>query len=240
MNMKKRSNLVSFLLGSMVFSSSIYAHPASIDYVNQRVNEASENLTIALGQAVSDLTNTINGLRTPPHTIGEIYQGGRVFFVDDTGLHGLIAALHDANSGIGVQWQNGESGEKITNARANGVGAGGTNTKLIIAQQTIDYQPGNFAALAALNFSVEADGESPCSTKADSSICYGDWYLPSIYELDLMHKNLQIQGDFANQRYWSSTEFNVTEAWVEDISTGTQEVIDKANSDCLVRAIRAF
>jgi predicted small secreted protein len=237
--MKKSRALISVLLASM--STPIFAHPASTEYVNQRINEANATLTNSIKQAVMDLTNTINGLRIANHYIGEKYQGGVVFFVDDTGLHGLIAAIKDANDGAPLQWQNGESGEKITNAQANGVGAGATNTKLIIAQQTIDYQSGNFAALAASNFSVLADGQTPCSTRVDATqTCYGDWYLPSAYELDLIHTNLQTQGGFANQFYWSSTESTVTEAYGQDIQTGTQSLMDKANTQGLVRAIRAF
>lgn len=236
--MKKSIALTSVLLASM--SSSIFASPASTEYVNQRILETNTTLTNTIKQAVIDLTNTINGFRTQPHYIGEKYQGGVVFFVDDTGLHGLIAAIKDANDGAPLQWQNGESGEKITNAHAYGVGAGSTNTKLIIAQQTIDYQMGNFAALAAANFSVLADGKTPCSTHAEAtSPCYGDWYLPSIYELDLMRINLQAPGVFAALPYWSSTEASVNEAWIEEVSTGSQLQLDKANAG-LVRAIRAF
>jgi hypothetical protein len=175
------------------------------------------------------------------HHLGELYQGGIIFFVDETGTHGLIAALHDANEGQGVQWKNGETGEKVTNARANGIGAGASNTKLIIAQQTIDYQPGNFAALAAANYSVRGDGNTPCTADASYPLtCYGDWYLPSIYELDLMRLNLGSKGGFLPIPYWSSTESGVSEAWFEDIQTGTQSLSDKANQAGLVRAIRAF
>jgi hypothetical protein len=240
MIMKKRNILSATVIGSFVFINSIYASPASTDYVNQRIAETSATLNSVIQQAVTTLITDMNELRIPSHKIGERYQGGLVFFVDDTGLHGLIAAMRDANAGAGIQWQNGESGEKTTNARASGVGAGANNTKLIIAQQTIDYQGGNFAALAASNYSVSADGETPCTTKADSITCYGDWYLPSVYELDLMRNNLQMVGGFAFKPYWTSTEVTVTEAWAEDISTGSQSVIDKANTDALVRAIRAF
>ncbi len=36
---------------------------------------------------------------TTTHSIGEIYQGGIVFFVDKTGLHGLVAAPTDQGTG---------------------------------------------------------------------------------------------------------------------------------------------
>ncbi|MCK1859837.1 hypothetical protein MXE00_15995, partial [Legionella pneumophila] len=41
-------------------------------------------------------------------------------------------------SGSGIPWRNGESGDKTTNAKANGLFAGLSNTHLIISEQTID------------------------------------------------------------------------------------------------------
>ncbi|QLZ70851.1 hypothetical protein FOLKNPGA_03670 (plasmid) [Legionella sp. PC1000] len=51
-----------------------------------------------------------------------------------------------------MSWQNGESGDKTTNALGNGVYAGLSNTHLIVSQQTIDDQDGRFAALIAQSF----------------------------------------------------------------------------------------
>lgn len=237
------------LLTICTFSASAWANPASTDYVNRKINEmqtafshaldqASGRLSADINQSNARLSADINGLRKKPHRIGEIYQGGRIFFVDETGDHGLIVALNDANNGEGIAWKNGESGEKVTNARSSGIGAGAHNTRLIIAQQTIDLQNGNFAALAASSYSVLADGITPCTTRANTALpCYADWYLPSIYELDLMRNLL---GDNAQTFYWSSTEAGVTEAWAQDIHSGEQHLMDKAASEVMVRAIRTF
>ncbi|AMK75612.1 MULTISPECIES: hypothetical protein [Methylomonas] len=46
----------------------------------------------------SAIHSRINGilLQLPPdHYIGEYYAGGKVFYVDDSGQHGLIASLAD-------------------------------------------------------------------------------------------------------------------------------------------------
>lgn len=229
------------LLAICSFGSNTWANPASTDYVNRKIADLQATFSIALQQTTTSLGSEINGLRKQPHRIGEIYQGGRIFFVDSTGEHGLIAALTDANEGVGISWQNGESGEKITNAQASGTGAGDSNTRLIIAQQTIDFQAGNFAALVASRFAVLADGRTSCTTKVESPMpCYGGWYLPSIYELDLMRIHAKPANNNASALYWSSTEVSVTEAWAEDINTGEQYRMDKANSEVLVRAIRAF
>lgn len=231
------------LLGTTLsVTQTVLANPASTEYVNQRVNEAINSLTTNLGSEINKLVNQMNSQRIPFHQVGEHYQGGIIFFVDESRHHGLIAALHDANNEEGMQWQNGDSGEKIVNARANGMRAGESNTRLIISQQTIDYQEGNFAALAASNYSVLADGNSPCAFLVNSSmICYGDWYLPSIYELTLLqHAFLSLGLDDLKQgSYWSSSEHDTTQAWLFDGETSTPQLSNKS-THARVRAIHAF
>lgn len=224
------------LIAGLSFSGTLFAHPASTEYVNQQINHIADNFTASLNSEINKLVTRINRQRIKTHEVGEHYQGGIIFFVDESKMHGLIAAKNDANNGEGIQWKNGESGEKIVNARANGFKGGESNTRLIIAQQTIDYQEGNFAALAAANYSAGDDG-APCETQANHlATCYGDWYLPSIYELDLMAKSALLSSAF----YWSSTEANVTESWAQEGGTRAQMLIDKSISTPHVRAIRAF
>jgi Protein of unknown function (DUF1566) len=177
------------------------------------------------------------------HQLGENYQGGLIFWLDETGQHGLIASKFDLNDNQGIQWRNGDSGNKITNAYSDGIGAGASNTRLIIAQQTPDNQSGSFAALVAARFSVLEDGETPCNTPASpNTTCYGDWYLPSIYELTLLKIRLQLRGivNFVPDFYWSSTEADVANAWLQNFSTGEIVRSDKASTLGHVRAVRKF
>ena len=182
-------------------------------------------------------------INRPMHHIGELYRGGIVFWLDETGEHGLIASKSDINQGQGVQWRNGESGNKITNARADGIGAGESNTNIIIAQQTIDHQTGTFAALLCTKYRVQQDGETPCATPSTLAVsCYGGWYLPSTHELALMRTNLSQQGiaHFAPDYYWSSTETNATTAWMQNFATGEQVASKKASTLGQVRAVSRF
>lgn len=240
--MKKHHFLSSTLLVLLAYHTAANSNPASTAYVNQQVTQALNNLSVSLQKEINTALAQGNHQDLKTHQIGEHYQGGIIFFVDESRLHGLIAAKQDANNGEGIQWQNGESGEKVVNARANGVGGGKSNTQLIIAQQTIDYQAGIFAALVASNFSVLTDGMTPCSTAATdpAMICYGDWYLPSIYELDLMRINMKGKHQLLPLPYWSSTEASVTESWAEHLGTGEQIIMDKAQATARVRAIRTF
>lgn len=158
------------------------------------------------------------------HFIGESYGGGIVFWVDATGQHGLIAATSDQSTGL--QWYNGTN--RVTNATGDGVGAGKMNTTLIIAMQTNDNTAGSFAALLCANLVITSGG-----------VDYGDWYLPSKYELNLMFLQKATIGNFASNFYWSSTEFNNFEAWELFFIGGSQGIAGK-NLALYVRAVRAF
>ncbi|MFZ1259076.1 MAG: hypothetical protein WAQ93_01295, partial [Chitinophagaceae bacterium] len=87
----------------------------------------------------------------------------------------------------------------------------------------------NPAAKLCADYSVTVNG-----------ITYGDWYLPSKYELNLLVLQHAIVGGFNNNStYWSSTEFDGGNAWIQDINT-IQINIFKGSSSPRLRAIRAF
>jgi hypothetical protein len=157
------------------------------------------------------------------HQIGESYGGGIVFYVYDNGQHGLIAATSDQSTGIrgyGGSYTN-------TRARADGVGAGLKNTAIIIANQgPVD---GNaFAATVCNEYSVTVNG-----------VTYGDWYLPSTHELNLLYLQKSVVGGFAGSNYWSSSENSNTTAWGQDFDDGLQSNGPK-DYRLYVRAVRAF
>jgi len=158
------------------------------------------------------------------HSIGESYGGGIVFYVYDGGKHGLIAATSDQSTGI--RWFGGS--KTNTRARADGVGAGLKNTAIIIANQgTVDGN--SFAATVCNEYSVTVDG-----------VTYGDWYLPSKNELNLLYLQKSAVGVFADNFYWSSTEEGGNlNAWSQSFYNGGQGNFDKSLA-FYVRAIRSF
>ncbi|HAU0369097.1 TPA: lvrE [Legionella pneumophila] len=238
--MKKK--VVSLLVWGVVLGLSQpgFANPASTEYVTRHISDAMNEIKSYIKSEVNSILTQVNSQRISMRKMGELYQGGVVFFVDESRIHGLIAAKVDANNGEGIQWQNGVSGEKIINARANGVHAGETNTRLIISQQTVDDQGGTFAALIASNYAVLEDGITSCAASVhESQNCYGGWYLPSLYELDLMRRNLTSIYQLAQAPYWSSTESSVTESWAEEV-VGSPMLLDKSLTHARVRAIRSF
>ena len=168
------------------------------------------------------------------HTIGESYGGGIVFYVYDGGKHGLIAARADQTIAGGIRWYGGTppAGYTNTRARANGVGAGLKNTALIIANQgSVDGN--DFAATLCNEYQVSETVEGVTTT-------YGDWYLPSIYELNLLYLQKSVVGGLLNEPYWSSTEINSMRAWSRFFLDGSQNSDEKMFDAGRVRAIRAF
>ena len=189
------------------------------------------------GRITTITTTTISasGGGTISHTIGESYGGGIVFYVYDNGNHGLIAATSDQSTGI--RWYGGSYTN--TRARADGVGAGLKNTAIIIANQgAVDGSA--FAATLCNEYTVTA-------TTGGIATTYGDWYLPSKYELNLMYTNIGQGapstytniGGFADSFYWSSTESGYGSAWYQYFSDGGQNFVNKVTA-IYVRAVRAF
>ena len=159
----------------------------------------------------------------PVHAIGESYGGGIVFYVYDGGQHGLIAATADQSTGI--RWYGGTYTN--TRARANGIGAGLKNTAIIIANQG-PVDGAAFAATVCNEYSVTVGGT-----------IYGDWYLPSKDELNLLYLQKTVVGGFASNDYWSSTEDDLNYAWDQFFGGGAQYSFNK-NNTAYVRAVRAF
>jgi hypothetical protein len=152
------------------------------------------------------------------HHIGDSYGGGIVFYVYDNGRHGLIAATADQSTG--VVWTTAAFQSTVSNTVRDGVNGGQTNTERIIIQAGA----GSYAAQLCANY----QGGN-----------YGDWYLPSKYELNLLYLQEGVVGGFANNGYWSSTEYNLNYAWVQNFLMGNQTNFNKSNT-YYVRAIRAF
>ncbi|MBU3820774.1 DUF1566 domain-containing protein [Flavobacteriaceae bacterium XHP0103] len=157
-------------------------------------------------------------------TVGQSYQGGIIFWLDATGQHGLIAATTDQSSGI--QWYNGTY--RYTGTAGDGLYSGAMNTTMIIAEQIADNQTGNFAAKVCADYSVTVSG-----------VTYGDWYLPSEYELSLLYLQRTVVGGFASANYWSSTESTNERAYVQYFPNDIQGTNNKVTT-ARVRAIRAF
>ena len=177
------------------------------------------------------LTWTSLTTQTATHSIGESFGGGIIFYVWDNGRHGLIAATSNLSFGgtTGFTW--GPTANYVMAIR-NGINAGMSNTERIIIKQGAGI--GNYAAMVAAHYSFNGNGWGD----------YGDWYLPSLYELQLLFKQKNDKRlNFTNTTYvWSSTEADDKTAYTLNFFStgGTVQAEPKNLNPRSVRAIRAF
>jgi hypothetical protein len=175
-----------------------------------------------------------DNIPTTYYSVGDFAQGGIVFWVDETGQNGLVCAKEDQSTG--VRWYAGTYGN--TQAKGDGPFAGEANTAVIIATQVaIGDDNVTYAARICNELQITEAGKT-----------YGDWYLPSKEELDLMYQNnatinatATANGGsaFADADYWSSTENDNINAWFQFFATGGQYSSFKYVA-LNVRAVRAF
>ncbi len=176
------------------------------------------------------------GSSSTTYSVGDFAQGGIVFWVDETGQHGLVCAKVDQSTG--VRWFAGSDG--VTRATGDGPFSGELNTSIIISSQVSIGDDGNdYAAQICNDLQITEGGKT-----------YGDWYLPSKEELNLMYQNkatidvtaLANSGSaFVSTYYWSSSENRNYHggAWEQNFGSGHQNGLSKTNTG-RVRAVRAF
>lgn len=168
-----------------------------------------------------------SGSSSTTYSIGDTLQGGIVFWVDETGEHGLIAAISDYETTI--KWNTGTNMFTGTE-HGDGLYSGEMNTALIIAVQMPSNQGFDFAAKVCADYFVIAGNGAN----------YGDWYLPSKYELNLLCLQKDVVGGFTDGLYWSSNEHYTTGVWIQNFSTGTQYDTGYKKNEYNVRPIRTF
>jgi hypothetical protein len=162
----------------------------------------------------ASLVTTMTCQTSQSFTIGQNYGGGVIFWIDDTGQHGLISATSDQSTGalwgcygttIGTSYAIG-TGQANTTAIVNGCSEAGTAARI-------------------------------CNDLVLNG--YSDWFLPSKDELNQMYEQRTAIGGFTIHWYWSSFEYNPNNAWVQSFTSGNQDIGFKSNA-YHVRAVRAF
>ena len=164
---------------------------------------------------------------TATFVIGQSYQGGKIAYIDSTGLHGLIASEYDENQ---APW--GCYGVSISGAGGSAIGTGNQNT--------IDIMNG---CGEEFNTTLAGIAARICGEK--TSYPYSDWHLPSLDELNQLYINRVAIGGFNTNAsgfsawYWSSTEYNANNAIFKDFYNGSQSYNGK-ESQLKFRPVRYF
>ena len=180
------------IMGVSLFNAVPYAlYAPTQDVILTKLNE--------LENKVDSLENRIK--------IGDYAHGGIVFYVDETGEHGLVAAEYDLSQGpSGNSWELGCANFETTNwATGYEVGDGYQNTMDIINNNC--GQTSNYNSITGAHACVDFVSNG-----------YDDWFIPSLNSLMLMYTNLfnliNIDSEptdysppynFTNNWYWSST-----------------------------------
>ena len=165
--------------------------------------------------------------------VGMEAEGGIVFYIDETGYHGMVAAMEDLTEdatidgegtpgyqwGCFAMWLSGADGQAIGTGYQNTLDiASGCSETPIAASETLAYQSEN----------------------------YSDWYLPSLDELKEMYYTIGNGGSegniggFSSNWYWSSSESNNYGAYDVNFSDGSTGNFSSKTKIVRVRPIRSF
>ena len=168
------------------------------------------------------------------HTPGEYFGGGIIFYLDSTGLHGLIASLQDGQYQGRPEIPWGCYGVPISSGnRAQSTHDGAANTRAIVSSCQME----KIAARYCHDQRV-TEGEE----------VWDDWYLPAVHELILLYEQRHFLDDLDGQYYWTSTSFSTTAASVIDFRDGKHHgahrsipnVSGPVSASIHVRPIRKF
>jgi len=184
------------------------------------------SVTDEITKATTDFSGTTASITvTVTYIVGQAALGGKIAYILQSGdpgydanvQHGLVATVADISTG--TRW--GDFGLTITGADGTAIGTGNQNT--------IDIMAGCATAGIAARL---------CGDLVQGG--YSDWYLPSKDELSKLYEMKVLgYGNFANNFYWSSTEFDDSSAWLQNFTNGHQFNFLKYYT-FRVRAIRAF
>ena len=198
-----------------------------------------------------DLSGIDMMLDTVVYQVGDIGPaGGYIFYDCDAdnstgnadglmssicGWRYLEAAPQDLGGGCFGYYRTDKTNIKVGTGTA--IGTGKSNTRALVkamGKTTYTKSSGtltdSYAAKMCDTYSITYHG-----------VVYDDWFLPSKDELNLLYEVLQLNGlgNFSKNAYWSSSEYNQNNAWLQYFYSGYDYCYVRSNRHS-IRAIRSF
>jgi hypothetical protein len=156
--------------------------------------------------------------------------GGIVFYVNEanaTGSRYMEAATADVASSAWCSNTNSviTGVETFTSlGSAPAIGGGNANTNAMLAGSPA-------ACISGAANSARAYGTATAPA--------GSWFLPSLSELNALYAQKAVVGGFAAGTYWSSSQLDTINAWIQYFANGSQSYGSRGNP-LSVRPVRAF
>ena len=200
---------------------------------------SSGSCTLSLRVTQSGKYSALNSTRTITQTAPTLYRVGQtgpdgvgtIFYVDMARPKGSqyfeVACIGWSDGTCGgtdltyprAEW--GCYGANIPGADGTAIGTGEQNTSDILASCATVGIAAQLADVLVLG------GQS-------------DWFLPSKDELNQMYVNKEAQGGFPALGFWSSSEHDADDAWLQNFDFGLQRSFIYKDSDYSVLPVRAF
>lgn len=245
----KTSTVLIIVIANLLISSSIFAQVKTstkkvrVDQtIKKKISNTSTKKTTIDKTTLVKKALLINGsdtpiptpIPTPPYSVGDFIHGGIVFYVDETGEHGLVCTKTDQSTN--AHWSMGIYG---------GIGA---------------YKVGLYEGMENTIAAVETESSPTTAPNVcynleitEGGITYSDWYLPSKDELSLISQNHAVisttatanDGDVLSLGYYmSSTEDEEAAGayvWVQYCRDNNSNIYSiYKNKPAYVRAVRRF
>jgi hypothetical protein len=218
-------------------SSAAASNPASQKYLDealQRLAAQAQRFTAGNGILIENGVISI----TPNLAVGDFYQGGIVFYVDDTNRHGLAVALEPPSTATGAfsnSAPNGDAGQRMY-IQGAGLGSGALNTAVMVAFQSMSEAAVGVALTAgplAAGYSTDAAtglDVTYCSLPTDGSVvttapvdCVNGWYLPNVQEWLVLASTLPSGAGAVNLAITNNggTAIGTGDYWISNTNAGT-------------------
>ncbi len=198
---------------------SVISEPYTFKWTPENIDAGNHKLTcIAIPEEGEDAKCEID--ITVELRLGDSFKGGKIFLVDETGEHGLIASEND----VTISSNNTFFWGSHNLIGASDINNGKDNT-LKMANASSSY------AGYAFKDGYDLNG-------------YNDWYIPAQEELKTLKENRDYVGGFATQSsdasYWSSTELSSDKAFALNFVALMGTNVTKEVYCYRIRPIREF